>query len=111
VGRVADAAARRLLRVGAGSITHVTPEFIWIMFVLKIPLVALLLLVWYAIRATPEPAEDEEGGSGRRPHPRSPRGAGPQRRGPHTGVPVPAPRRVRLARTTFARGRLEHGRR
>src|SRR3712207_8766076 len=34
--------------------------FIWIMLVLKIPLVALLWLVWYAVRAKPDPVRSEE---------------------------------------------------
>jgi hypothetical protein len=74
--------------------------FIWIMLVLKIPLVALLWLVWYAIKAEPEPvAEDDDGDGGiRKPRPREPRGpARPRHRGPHGDPVVPAPPRVRTA--------------
>ncbi len=73
--------------------------FIWMFVVLKVPVLAAFLLIWWAVRE-PEPAEagpdDERGGSDRDPgaHPRHPR---PPRRGPH-GEPLPIPpRRVRTA--------------
>jgi hypothetical protein len=78
--------------------------FLFLMFALKIPLVALLWLVWWAIRQTPDEAEQPHGGDGgsriddppRRTHPRRPR------RGPH-GDPAPvAPPRTR---TTVVRSR------
>jgi hypothetical protein len=70
--------------------------FIWMFVVLKIPVVMLLTLVWWAAK-TPEPAVpgEEDGGSRRfDPHggPRAPR---PPRRGPHAGGPPPAPKRIR----------------
>ena len=71
---------------------HVEWAFIWLMVVLKIPVVALLWLVWYAVRAEPVPGEEEpvrEDGGGGPPHPHHPRPRLP-RRGPHRG-PVPAP--------------------
>ena len=54
--------------------------FIWMVVVLKIPVVALLWLCWWAIQAEPEPAADEsndggDGGSGHSPRPRRPRAA------------------------------------
>ncbi|HSI81123.1 MAG TPA: hypothetical protein VK919_10780 [Solirubrobacterales bacterium] len=62
--------------------------------VLKIPVFASLWLVWWAVRATPEPEQaPPEDGSDRfrrfRRTPRRPRGP---RRGPHApdGIPVPA---------------------
>jgi len=72
--------------------------FIWIMVILKIPLVALLWLVWYSVTATPDPAEEEredDGGIGRpnQPDPRGP--ARPRRRGPHGEPPLPSPPRTR----------------
>ena len=73
--------------------------FIWIMLILKIPLVLLLWLVWYAVNATPEPAaeDDEDGGIGK-PQLPDPRGPGrPRRRGPHGDPTVPAPPRTRTA--------------
>lgn len=78
--------------------------FIWLMLVLKIPLIALIWLVWWAIRQTPEEADgahgDGDGGS-RVAHPRQPLPRHP-RRGPH-GDPAPAtPARIR---TTVARSR------
>jgi len=73
--------------------------FIWLMFVLKIPLIALLWLVWYAIKATPEPEPDvRDGGGSDRSHPRGPAHGGPPRRGPHADPPPAAPARVRVVR-------------
>jgi len=75
------------------------PTFIWMMVVLKVPVVAAFVLIWWAVRE-PEPADaepdDEPGGSDRDPG-AQPRRPGPPRRGPH-GAPAPgAPRRVRTA--------------
>lgn len=81
-----------------------TWTFIWLMVLLKIPIVALFLIVRWAIRQTPE-AEGQDGGIGRLPgpthprHPRHPRSRLPRspRRGPH-GDPSPVPpARVRTA--------------
>jgi hypothetical protein len=72
----------------------------WTMFflfaALKVPLIALCWLVYWAIKQVPE--DDEQpggnGGAKRRPHPRRPLPHTP-RRGPH-GDPAPAsPPRVR----------------
>ena len=66
--------------------------FIWLMFVLKVPILMLLGIVWWAIRQTDEEEITGEGGTGdRRPtrHPRPPRPRRP-RRGPH-GDPLPEP--------------------
>jgi len=78
------------------------------MFLLKIPIVALFLLVRWAVRQTPEPAPGEDGGVGprNRPrHPHHPRSRGPKRprRGPHGEPAPPAPPRVR---TVLSRTRL-----
>jgi hypothetical protein len=74
----------------------------WTMFfmfvALKVPLLALCLLVWWAIRQVDDPAEDTggDGGARRRPHPLGPLPRLP-RRGPH-GDPAPQPPpRVRKA--------------
>jgi hypothetical protein len=68
----------------------------WLGVVLKIPIVALLWIVWWAINAQPAPeaAEPEGGGSDRHGGglPRHPR---PPRRGPHAEPPPRAPKRVR----------------
>jgi hypothetical protein len=68
--------------------------FIYLMFVLKLPIVALLWIVWWAIRAQPDAAEvvpdRGDGGSKTRRHPREPLPRHP-RRGPHHGAPAPAP--------------------
>jgi hypothetical protein len=90
----------------------VTWTFIWLMLLLKIPIVGMGWLVWWAIhRADQEPATsgDEDGGSKvdphRRLHPRPPRSPRP-RRGPHAGAPPPAPRRTRSV-VAFA-AKVEH---
>jgi hypothetical protein len=71
--------------------------FVYLMLILKIPIVALLTIVWWAIRSTPEESTperaDDGGGSKTRPrHPRHPRKPLPRhpRRGPH-GDPLPLP--------------------
>jgi hypothetical protein len=80
--------------------------FVYLMLILKIPIVALLLIVRWAIRATPEESEpvpaDENGGSKTRPrHPRRPLPRHP-RRGPHGDpLPLPPPR----TRSVVARAR------
>jgi hypothetical protein len=84
--------------------------FIWLMVLLKIPIVALYLIVRWAVRQTPDVAE-EDGGIGPRPspldphHPQHPRTRLPRtpRRGPHGDAPLAPPSRVR---TAVARGRL-----
>ncbi|MGA9315953.1 MAG: hypothetical protein WBV77_15145 [Solirubrobacteraceae bacterium] len=84
--------------------------FIWLMFILKIPIVGLYLIVRWAVRQTPE-AAGEDGGIGPRPDsshphdPRHPRTRLPRspRRGPHGDAPFAPPARVR---TVAARSRL-----
>lgn len=82
--------------------------FIWLMFILKIPIVALFLIVRWAVRQAPESMGGQDGGVGPRPRPlqpHHPRARLPRspRRGPH-GDPQPlAPARVR---TVSARSRL-----
>jgi hypothetical protein len=70
------------------------------MLALKIPLAALIYIVWWAIKQEPEEAQapDDDGGIKRpRPHPPKPFPRRP-RRGPH-GDPAPlAPARVRTVR-------------
>jgi hypothetical protein len=76
----------------------VTWGFIWLMFILKIPIVALLTIVWWAVKAEPEPAaSDGHGGIGRHPDRPSPRWPKPRRRGPHGAPLPPSPPRVRTA--------------
>jgi hypothetical protein len=79
--------------------------FIWLMVVLKIPIIALCLLVWWAVRQEPLVDEDtsgDDGGTKHRPRWRRPFGKGP-RRGPHGEPALPAPPRVRT--TAAARQR------
>jgi hypothetical protein len=70
--------------------------FIYMMFVLKIPIVALLWIVWWAIHQTAEPevGDPDDGGTKHSPQPRRPRPHSP-RRGPHGDGPPAAPARVR----------------
>jgi hypothetical protein len=84
--------------------------FIWLLVILKIPIVALFMIVRWAIGQTPESDAGQDGGIGPRSlpfHPHHPRPTLPRppRRGPHAG-PLPAsPRRVRAitARQRLAR--------
>ena len=74
--------------------------FVWLMLALKVPVAALLWLVWWAIRSPAGAEPEQHDWEPRRPpdHPRPSRPR-PPRRGPH-GNPEPAPpKRVR------ARGR------
>ena len=93
--------------VSGGKVRSIDAAFIFLMVVLKLPIAALLYIVWWAIRATPEPetGRDDDGGTKRPRHPRPPRPRRP-RRGPHADPPPTPPARVR---TTNARGRpVEH---
>lgn len=86
--------------------------FLWLMLAMKIPIAALIYLVWWAIKQAPEqPEASDEGGGGskiRRTHPRKPFPRHPRpRRGPH-GAPAPAP--PARVRTVRARARkIGHG--
>ncbi len=86
--------------------------FIWLMFILKIPIVGLFLIVRWAVRQEPEGfSPEEDGGIGFQPsprprHPHRPSSRLPRRprRGPHRGAPaLPSPPRIR---TAAARARL-----
>jgi hypothetical protein len=85
------------------------PFLLWMLVILKLPIVAALLLIWYAVQE-PEPSNDEgEGGSkvslDPSPRPDRPR---PPRRGPHATPPKPSPERIRVAKGR--RGRRPAGR-
>ena len=79
--------------------------FLWLMLALKIPLIGLICIVWWAIKQNPDesPPSDGDGGvkRGERPHPPNPFPRRP-RRGPHGDPAAPPPARVR---TTRARAR------
>lgn len=76
--------------------------FVYLMFFLKIPIIGLLWIVWWAIHnvdeeaATDDPEGDDDGGGGlgRAEHPRGPKPR-PARRGPHPGPPALPPARSR----------------
>ena len=73
------------------------PSFVWMFLVLKIPVVAALLLVWYAVKApAPAEADSDWNGNGGSHHPRLRPPGGP-RRGPHAELPPPSPPRIRTA--------------
>jgi hypothetical protein len=92
----------------------VSLTFMFLMLVLKIPIFMLFYIVWYAVKAPPEPepVTGEDGGSKRplsprprHPHPRPVLPRNP-RRGDHAAPRVPPPPRVR---TVVARARrVEH---
>jgi hypothetical protein len=80
--------------------------FIWLMVILKIPIVGLFLIIRWALRDAPETTIDENGGVGPRAHPHHPRPRLPRtpRRGPHHGSGAPlTPMRTRKV---LARGRI-----
>jgi hypothetical protein len=92
-----------------------TWTFIWLMVLLKIPIVALFLIVRWAVRQTPETESGLDGGVGPRPlplHPRHPRSRPPRppRRGPHRAAAPASPARVRVltARACTAGARQPH---
>jgi hypothetical protein len=74
--------------------------FIFMMVVLKLPILALFGIVWWAVRQKPEEADDASGNGGSpkpsSPHPRSPLPHSP-RRGPHREPAAPAPPRMRVS--------------
>ena len=74
--------------------------FLWLMVFLKIPIVALFMIVKWAVGANPEGEIDQDGGIGPVPKPagpRHPRSRLPRapRRGPHWAPAPAAPARVR----------------
>jgi hypothetical protein len=81
-----------------GTVQHVTWGFLWLMFALKIPIIALLWIVWWAVRSEPDIEKQGDGGDGgikrKPPHPRRPFPRRP-RRGPHGAPAPPAPPRTR----------------
>jgi hypothetical protein len=71
--------------------------FLWMMVALKVPICALLYLVWWASRA-PEGFEDEQRDwhphrGPDHPRPKRPR---PPRRGPHAEPEPQSPKRMRV---------------
>ncbi len=93
-----------------GTLAAMGWTFVWLMVALKIPIAALLYIVWWAVRQSDEPAGTGGDGGVRPPHrprvPRHPRRRGP--RGPHGAPGVTPPRpRTRLAPLT-ARARAPH---
>jgi deoxycytidine triphosphate deaminase len=93
----------------------VTWGFVWLMLALKIPLIGLICIVWWAIKQEPDEASqrDDDGGIKRgRPHPRKPfprpprrSGADPTLAGPHRASAGAQPRPLARRRSAGA-GRL-----
>ena len=82
--------------------------FFWMMVVLKIPIIALLCLVYWAVKqvdAEMELPSDDGGGSDRHPHRGGPRRPRPPRRGPHAEPAPRAPSRVRASGRQLTRER------
>ena len=73
---------------------------IWRELTMKLPLLVLVLAVWWAIHEEPDQPgkQDDDGGgvrrSGERNHPLKP-APRPPRRGPHGEAPPPSPPRIR----------------
>src|SRR3954468_17260577 len=84
---------------------------VYLMVGLKIPIAALLYLVWWAIHQTPEVAEPrpgEDGGPRKPRHPRPGLPRHPRPRGAH-GLPIPAPpRRMRVVTARSLAGARAH---
>jgi hypothetical protein len=80
--------------------------FIWLMFILKIPIIGLFGIVWWAVRKSdePEPEHPVRPTAAPPPHPRSRIPHRGRPRGPH-GDPLPLP--PERVRTVTAIGR-EH---
>jgi hypothetical protein len=72
----------------------------WLAVILKIPIAALLAIVWWAVRKPPVPETEGEGDGGLRRGPHHPRIQPPQppRRGPHADPQPAPPERVRVTR-------------
>jgi hypothetical protein len=71
--------------------------FVWMFVVLKIPIAALLWLVWWAAKAPDPPVavDEDDGGSKRPDRPHGPLAPPRPPRRPDHGAPLPAPPRVR----------------
>jgi hypothetical protein len=88
----------------AGYARCVGWTFFFLLVVLKLPIIALLGIVWWAVRAVPddEPGEDD-GGTKLPDEPRPRPGRGPRPRGPHGEPAPPSPPRSRPARASRRR--------
>ena len=74
--------------------------FLWLMLALKIPLAALIYIVWWAVKQEPDqPSSSDDDGGVKPPHthPRKPLPRHP-RRGPHGDPSPPPPARVRTVK-------------
>ena len=80
--------------------------FVYLMVFLKLPILGLFYIVWWAVKAGPETDENDadssDGGGGGSKRPREPFGPRPRSRGPHGDPRLPAPQR---SRPVTAKGR------
>ena len=72
--------------------------FVYLMVVLKLPIVGLFVIIWWAVKADPaverDPDDQSDGnGGGGSKIPREPFGPRPRTRGPHGDPTAPAPPR------------------
>lgn len=74
-------------------------EFVFMMVVLKIPIVYLCLVVYWAVKAEPKPPEPSRTGTVEPPEPRSPWSPRIRRPGPRNG-PERMPARARRAKVS-----------
>jgi hypothetical protein len=95
------------LALRRGTLRTVGWTFVYLMLILKLPIIGLLYLVWWAVHQSDDEAEQRRDGGGggtkvrepRHPRPRLPRHP---RRGPHGDPAAVSPPRVRH---TVARAR------
>jgi hypothetical protein len=87
---------------GRGSIRSMGWTMLYLFVVLKLPILAMCWLIWWAVRQEPDYADEGDGGSRVRPHPPAPLPRAP-RRGPHGDAAPPSPPRVRRPAPARAR--------
>jgi len=83
-----------------------TGPLIVLMLVLKIPVLAALAIIWWAIKQAPpqpEPGLSGPSGGSKTPPPSPP---APRRRGPHDQLAPDAPARVRLGSSSSKSSRV-----
>jgi hypothetical protein len=90
-----------VLTGGTGSIPAVSGGgwmFLWLMVALKVPIAALLTLVWWASRSPAESEPEQRDWEPLHPHSDRPRPHRPRppRRGPHAEHPPVPPKRTRV---------------
>jgi hypothetical protein len=85
------------------SRSHMEWTFIYLMVFLKLPIVALFWIVWWAVKADPDTDTDSSEGGGGSKRPREPFGPRPRTRGPHGDPRLPIAPRSRPVRAKARR--------